>query len=162
MGFLWMTVQYENFGYGRGWIHWLSPCRQIDAEWEEWGMPNFLLCHSLVHESSDITDAAIGSWFSLAPKKLRHTEFYSINICVWLYHQKENFDQCVCLSCYNVSLGAYIWHAFFLLRWLLLITTSLDLKITWGNGLVIQDLSLFVMVLFSFALSLQGGHNQDC
>ena len=38
-----------------------------------------------------------------------------------------------------------------LLRWLLWITTSLVQRITWGNGLAIQDLSLFdtVSILFN-------------
>ena len=30
--FSWMSGQYENSDYGRGWIHWFSPGRQIDAK----------------------------------------------------------------------------------------------------------------------------------
>lgn len=32
-----MTVQYENFGHWRSWIHWFSPCGQVDGKWKEWG-----------------------------------------------------------------------------------------------------------------------------
>ena len=30
--FSWMSGKYENSDYGRGWIHWFSPGRQIDAK----------------------------------------------------------------------------------------------------------------------------------
>ena len=32
-----ITVQYENFGYWRSWIYWLSPSWQIDGKREKWG-----------------------------------------------------------------------------------------------------------------------------
>lgn len=69
---------------------------------------------------------------------------HSIILCDYTTKKKITVHNLVMLQ----SIIGYL--TLFLFRWLLLTTTSLDQKITWGNGLVIQDLSLFVMVLFSY------------
>lgn len=32
-----ITVQHENLGYWRSWIHWVSLSWQIDGKWKKWG-----------------------------------------------------------------------------------------------------------------------------
>lgn len=32
-----LAVQHEDSGYWRSWIHWLSPCGQVDGKWKERG-----------------------------------------------------------------------------------------------------------------------------
>lgn len=96
-----MAGQYENFGYWRSWIHWLSPSGQIDGKWKEWGR-------------------------------------------ILLIIKRIRIDMSKCLCFTNIFVFPGVGFLFF--RLLLRIITSRAQRTTWRNGLVIQDLNLFVMV----------------